>query len=182
MNILAFDVSSKCIGFCLLDTERPAASAVLHTSAWYLFDALPHRCHTAHASLLVLLEAFRKRRYAIDQVVIEEPVIVNVKTATMQIRVSGALYAACGLACLPVQDIAPTSAKKRLTGSGKADKPAMIMAAAPYLSPGITPVVQRHAGRFWAYVNGQRAYSEDQADALGLALAAGDRVAAQVAA
>lgn len=107
------------------------------------------RCRQAHASLTHLLDTHP----AVDCVALESPVMFRAKGLIPQARVSGALMACAALKTLHVVEIAPKEAKKALTKFGAASKELM---------------------QAEAFVYGVR--GEHASDALGVALAAAERV------
>jgi Holliday junction resolvasome RuvABC endonuclease subunit len=146
--ILALDASSTTIGWCLYAAEPHAHGTVLLPAR-----EIAERCMQAQQALDRLLD----RHPAIDVIAIESPVARFAKALIPQARVSGALLAVAAARALPVVEVAPTVAKRILTGRGDADKVAMQAAAATY-----------------------RIIGEHAADALGIALAACIRVRVSV--
>jgi Holliday junction resolvasome RuvABC endonuclease subunit len=137
MIVLGLDMSSSTIGYALADGTRYG-----HVT---LRGDIAQRCAMAVTEVAALLD-----RYWPTLVVIESPVARYAKALIPQARVSGAVLAEFGRRKTLWAEVAPSVAKKALTGTGNASKSAMIAAAIERL--------------------GDRRISEHAADAYGLAL------------
>lgn len=139
-KVLGLDCSSTHIGWCLWT----GTAATAHGTIALRGDL------TARISLaeIALSELFI--RHAPDVIAIEGATTRYASHVIAQQRVVGVLMLAATRMGLLTVEIAPATAKKALTGSGKADKQLMQTMAANYLQD----------------------YDEHAADALGVALAA----------
>ena len=169
-NILALDISSTAIGWCWMraDGVPLAKSIALGTKA-----DIAARCAKAQTEVALLLTACT----AIDCVAVEAPVALYPNAVIAQCRVAGAVLAELSAHGLAWCEIAPTSAKRALTGRGDAKKLQMLQAAAPHFrhDPLCLEFAERR-GVWAAWMRDTCVYDEHAADALGLALACAPRV------
>lgn len=117
LTILALDISSTAIGICYNGTPEVT---------WKLAgDDIAARCANARYLLGWQLEL----KPDVDLVVFEEPVGKFIKSIIPQVCVQGAVLALLSERGLAWSKIAPTVAKKILTGKGNATKEQMIVVA-----------------------------------------------------
>lgn len=161
MRILGLDMSSTCIGFALIEDGKPSAGG---------YEELKGKNIAARA---VQAAHYVGRLFALHQpelTVLESPVGQHTKAIIPQARVSGAVLARLHVCEALWDEVAPSVAKVALAGKGNADKAAMVAAAAARLGlPGAPAVVKGKA--VWRKADGSIALTEDEADALGVALA-----------
>ena len=170
-NILALDISSTAIGWCWLQGDRAplAKSIALGTSKNDIAD----RCAKAQAEVGLLLAACG----SIDCVAIEAPVAQYASSIIAQCRVAGAVLAEVRAHGLAWCEVAPTAAKRALTGRGDAKKLQMLQSAAPHFNQDALFLEFAERRGLWAaWMNDFCVYDEHAADALGLALAVMARV------
>lgn len=122
MNILALDVSSTNIGWCI------EANGALTSGTVKLVGPIERRLCLAETAINHLVQRFQPEAAAI-----EAPAYGS-KSLVVQQRTAGVVLLVLARWKLLTAEIAPTSAKKALTGSGRADKAAMITAAQNHLS------------------------------------------------
>lgn len=143
--ILALDCSSTTIGWVVYNgSVRDQGTVKLKGCD------IADRCRQAFACVGLMIETHPD----IDCVAIESPVAHYAKAVIPQARVSGAVLARAALFGLHAIEVTPGQAKRALSGSGKATKDEMMIAAYVYL----------------------KTYDEHMADALGIALFAAHRV------
>jgi Holliday junction resolvasome RuvABC endonuclease subunit len=147
-TILALDASSTTVGWVLWDGSR----AIAHSTIKLQGDLVQRIClaETAIAALL--------RRHAPDAVALEGATTRFANHVIAQQRVCGVILLSIARAGLLSLEIAPSLAKKTLTGKGNADKALM----------------QQHAAGWLVGAD------EHAADALGVAMAAWPMVRVQV--
>jgi Holliday junction resolvasome RuvABC endonuclease subunit len=121
MIILGLDMSSTTIGYALADGTRYGHATIKGDIA--------QRCEVAQTRVAALLDELKP-----DLVVIESPVARYAKALIPQARVSGAVLAEFARRQTLWREVAPSVAKKALTGAGNASKAAMIAAAAKRLN------------------------------------------------
>ncbi len=169
-NILALDISSTAIGWCYLQDDRAplAKSIALGSKA-----DIAARCAKAQAEVALLLAACG----SVDCVAIEAPVAQHASSVIAQCRVAGAVLAELSAHTLAWCEVAPSVAKRALTGRGDAKKLQMLQAAAAHFNhdPLFLEFAERR-GVWAAWMNDYCVYDEHAADALGLALAAAPKV------
>lgn len=161
MRVLGLDMSSTCIGYALVEDGASSAGGFEDLTG----DIASRASQAAHlVGRLYLL-------HLPELVVIESPVARFAKAVIPQARVSGAVLARLHNMQALWAEVAPTEAKRALCGDGAATKREMVEAAA--LALGLAYVTARlHRGKWGAYnVNGARVLTEDEADALAVALA-----------
>ena len=148
MIIMGFDISSTNIGVVTWDTTGEGQALRHQTIRLNENHSLGRRLLAGHAELTMLFPTLRP-----DLVAYEGPAYSkkNVLSIFAQAAMAGQLLALCAGIGIPTVVIQPTTAKKALSGSGKADKEEMILCASAYLSG---------------------PYDEHAADALGVVLAA----------
>ena len=163
--ILALDMSSTCIGWVL------RADQVLAYGAFDLPKSdIAQRCLAAQ-EMIERLIADR----SIDAVAIESPVARFAKAVIPQARVSGAVLATLAARGLAWVEVTPSEGKMVLCEDGAATKREMVEAAAQHFGYDVLHAAQRKGK--WHGVSPMGAvYSEDTADALGIALAAVGKV------
>ena len=169
-NILALDISSTAIGWCYLQDDRAplAKSIALGGKA-----DIAARCAKAQAEVGLLIAACG----SVDCVVIEAPVFQYANSAIAQCRVAGAVLAELSAHNLAWCEIAPSVAKRALTGRGDAKKLHMLQSAAHYFNQDALFLEFAERRGVWAaWMNEYCVYDEHAADALGLALACAPRV------
>lgn len=159
--VLGLDCSSTCIGYAVLD-----GASIESYGHYDLTGEIGERCERAMAYVTILLEAHKPAL-----VVIESPVARFAKAVIPQARVSGAVLAVLSQHQALWQEVTPQTGKIALTGKAKAEKPDMVRAAADRLSLPISDI-RTSKGKVRAHAaNGKPVLSEDEADAIGLALA-----------
>lgn len=160
MVILGLDMSSTCLGYATIVQARP--DVVGHVD---LRGDIAARCLAARRAVADLLT-----QHMPTLVVIESPVAKFAKAVLPQARVSGAVL------CLLAEqqalwcEVTPGVAKRALTGDGGASKLQMVEAAAERLGLVGAAVIWRGKTILRA-AGGAQLLTEDEADALGLALA-----------
>lgn len=170
--ILGLDISSSSIGYCIRNTTVISRGVIrLDAKA-----AIGARCMAAHDALEKLLD-----QHAVDLVAVESPVARYAKAIIPQCRMSGVMLELAERRGVLACEIAPKEAKRALVGNGNASKEQMLFAAAGYF--GYNRVGLHYAkrrGEWCAYkpplFSGLVAYSEHEADALGVAVAAERKV------
>ena len=164
-NILSLDISSQWLGWCYLQDDRAplAKSIALGGKA-----DIAARCAKAQAEVGLLIAACG----SVDCVVIEAPVFQYANAVIAQCRVAGAVLAELSAHNLAWCEIAPSVAKRALTGRGDAKKLQMLQAAAPHFhQDALFLEFAERRGVWAAWMNDRLIYDEHAADALGLALA-----------
>lgn len=164
-NILALDISSTWLGWCYLQPDRAplAKSIALGSKA-----DIATRCAKAQAEVGLLIAACG----SVDCVVIEAPVFQYANAAIAQCRVAGAVLAELSAHALAWCEVAPSVAKRTLTGRGDAKKRQMLEAAAWRFGHDALFLEFAERRGVWAAWRGEACvYDEHAADALGLALA-----------
>jgi Holliday junction resolvasome RuvABC endonuclease subunit len=161
-SILAFDCSSKAIGWCLYNGVAQARGVIrLDPKA-----DIGKRCLAAKRAIEELV-----MRYPVDAVTIESPVCRFAKAIIPQVRVQSMILLACAEQNLAWCEVSPTAGKKALAEDGDATKREMLEAAAPYFGYAAPLMSYRCFREEWAaYAGGVVIYTEHEADALGLAL------------
>jgi Holliday junction resolvasome RuvABC endonuclease subunit len=160
-TILGLDASSTCIGYAVLIDGR--------IERYGHYDLPPRadiarRCELARCWTVGALAAFQPAL-----VLIESPVGRHTKAVIPQARVSGAILSALSAAQALYAEVTPGQGKQALTGKGNADKAAMLKAAGRLLGmPDIVGIVKGKACLVAA--NGKPILTEDEADAIGIAL------------
>ena len=159
MKLLALDISSTNIGVVVWDMIR---DRVFDSLTIKLKGDLESRLYEGSKTFIALIDEYL---CGSDVIAFEGPALHAKPLALIaQQRMVGCLFAAIERVGVGVQvlDIPPTTAKKALTGSGRADKARMIARARSFMP--------------------DADYTEHEADALGVGLAAlatlGLRVAA----
>ena len=162
-TILALDASSTMIGYCVYD-----GTVLDHGEIKLTGTDIADRCRQAHAALNLILATAPD----VDAVAIEAPAASHKKGLIPQCRVSGALMAAAALKGLLVVEVTPAVAKQALAKKGDATKAEMLRAAALYFGYQADALEYLcHRGE-WGAWGAVRQFSEHEADALGVALAA----------
>lgn len=164
-TILALDISSVVMGYCLYDGTAQAHGTIL-----LQHPDVNHRCRLGRAQIagLILLHP------DLDAVAIEAPVI-RYGSSIPQCFVSGAIRSYIAELNIVICDIAPKEAKLTLAGKGNATKEEMLRAAAPHFGYCVDTLSYRCKSDVWAaWLDGCAVaeYREDEADALGVAKAA----------
>lgn len=169
-NILALDISSTAIGWCYLQDDRaPLAKSIALGGK----NDIAARCAKAQAEVGLLIAACG----SVDCVAIEAPVFQYANAAIAQCRVAGAVLAELSAHNLAWCEIAPSVAKRALTGRGDAKKKQMLEAAAHRFGhDALFLEFAERRGVWAAWMNDRLIYDEHAADALGLALAGAPRV------
>lgn len=149
MKLLALDISSTNIGVVVWDMIRDTVFDSLTTK---LKGDLPTRLYEGSKTFVALIDEYLGGH----DVIAFEDAAHHAKPLALiaQQRMVGCLFAAierCGVVVKTI-GIPPSAAKKALSGSGRADKTQMIACASAYMP--------------------NSDYTEHEADALGVALAA----------
>lgn len=168
IRLLALDASSTTLGYVLYDGR------VVSEHGTYCFPGdLLMRLSYAEYELTQLIQ-----RLAPDAIAYEGPAWAHRNTAIACLQMLGVLRLAAHRAGVLDLEIAPNEGKRALFGKGKADKEAMIRAAAGHLAPRQAVVVLCKRGTWGGYIPGveQLLYDEHAADALGVAMAAHGKV------
>jgi Holliday junction resolvasome RuvABC endonuclease subunit len=142
ITILALDMSSTAIGWVLLRD-----GSVVDSGTQALDGHIGRRCRLARAYVASLLRLHAD----LDLAAVESPVGRFTKAVIPQARVSGAVLGLLDQHEIATVEIAPTAAKRALTGRGNANKGAVLLAC---------------------HTAGFAAGSEHAADAYAVALAA----------
>lgn len=140
MRLLALDASSTNIGWCIWDGSNAEAHGTIRLSG-----NLVERLCLAETAISALLD-----KHAPGAIALEAPAFSRTSELVSQQRVAGVLLLVVTRRGYLSLEIAPSQAKKVLTGNGRAKKPEMIAAARLHM-----PTCDEHA-----------------ADALAVALAA----------
>ena len=145
--ILAFDISSTNIGVVAWQDN----AVLWHRTIVLRGKDLGQRLLAAQREFLPLFPPQRPNLVAYEGPAYSKK---NMLAVIAQAKTAGLLEVLCAGLGVPIVAITPSSAKKALSGSGKAEKAEMVRCAAAYLC---------------------NDYSEHEADALGVALAAAAR-------
>lgn len=161
-TILALDISSVAIGWCLHNGAVRAHGTIL-----LQHDDINHRCRLARAHIAGLIVLHPD----LDAVAIEGPASQHKGALIPQCLVSGAVRSYVAELDIVICDIPPQHAKQALAKQGNAAKDVMLTEAAEHFGyASVTTIRQR--GIWYAYSRDLIVYSEHEADALGVALAA----------
>lgn len=161
MIILGLDCSSVTIGYALCVDAR-----VERFGHHDLAGDIGARCAQASYHVANLLDTYKPAL-----VIIESPVARFAKAVIPQARVSGAVLAVLADASALWHEAAPSEGKQALTGLGNADKTQMVRFAVAELGHAAAEI-RRVRGKVCACAaNGAPILTEDEADAIGLALA-----------
>ena len=166
--ILGMDISSTAIGYVVRN------GAVIDRGVIRL-DGKAHigaRCVVARDALAALLD-----RIVVDAIAIESPVARFASAIIPQCRVGGVVLELAERRGIVTCEIAPAEAKRALASNGDASKAQMLAAAAAhfgYDGDALAYVARR--GEWIAITSGMGVYSEHEADALGVAMAAARKV------
>jgi Holliday junction resolvasome RuvABC endonuclease subunit len=162
--ILGLDTSSTCIGYAVLVDGK--IERYNHYDLPAKAD-IAKRCELARAWTIGALATFQPTLVAL-----ESPVGRFTKAIIPQARVSGAILSALSQAQSLYVEVAPTEAKQALARNGAASKIAMLIAAGELI--GIVPCYARtvRGKQCLCDSNGTPILTEDEADAIGVALAA----------
>jgi Holliday junction resolvasome RuvABC endonuclease subunit len=160
-TILGIDASSVTIGYALLvdgAIERYGHYDIAKTSD------IARRCELARVWTIGALATFQP-----SLVLIESPVGRHAKAVIPQARVSGAILCALDAAQALYAEVTPGQGKMALAKNGAASKFAMLASAGSLLS------ISGHARTVKGKVclcatNGKPILTEDEADAIGIAL------------
>lgn len=158
MLTLGLDMSSTCIGFALLDGDT--CERYGHTD---LDGNIAARCQRAAHYVGGLLVVHQPAL-----VVIESPVARHAKAVIPQARVSGAVLAVLARHEALWQEVAPSVAKRVLCGDGAATKREMVEAARARLE--LSGIALERRGKWGLWMDGRLHFTEDEADAIALAL------------
>jgi Holliday junction resolvasome RuvABC endonuclease subunit len=163
MIILGLDASSTCIGYAVL------VDGIVTKYGHYDLPAkadIAKRCELARAWAVGALATFQPAL-----VKIESPVGRFAKAVIPQSRVSGAILSALSQGQALYVEVAPTEAKRALAKNGAASKFAMLAAAG--LRLGLNGHERTVRGKkCLCDSNGTPILTEDEADAIGVALVA----------
>lgn len=170
-KILGIDTSSKRLGWCVWQDGRVLGHGmmVLRKDG----EPLAQACHGARELIKAVLYEHIDRHP--DAIAFEAAASRHANSLITQSEVRGALRGLAASCQILDLDITPQGVKKALKCAGNADKKAVITAAALHLTPGQEITVVKLKGDYWATGrNGSqdRLYSEHEADALGVCLAA----------
>lgn len=169
--ILGLDISSSAIGWCLLQ-------GIVSDHGVIRLDKkldISERCLSAKNAIENLIA-----RYALDAVALESPVARFASAVIPQARISGVVLATLAQHALAWCEVTPAAAKLALAGDGAASKQQMLQAAAPhfgYAAEALAYIKQR--GDWMAITSSAGVFSEHEADALGVALAAAKLVSVE---
>lgn len=166
MIILGLDMSSTCIGYATADGE--------HRGHVDLKGDIAARCRDGAALVTTLLDTLRPAL-----VVIESPVARFAKAVIPQARVSGAVLAVFADNSTLWTEVTPQAGKMALCGDAGATKQEMVEAGRRALK--LSGITMRRNGKWALWMDGRFHFTEDEADAYGLALA-GRAVRVEVAA
>lgn len=166
--ILGLDCSSSAIGY-VVRNSHVIDRGVIRLPAR---ADISERCWSAQRAVEALLS-----RYAVDAVALESPVARYAKAVIPQARISGVILATLAQHSLAWCEVTPTAAKLALAEDGAATKREMLAAAAAHFGYAASLMSYRSFRDEWAaYSSGVVIFSEHEADALGVAMAAVDRV------
>ena len=158
-TILGLDMSSVIQGYAVI------CNGVITAHGYHgLSGDIAQRCAHAARNTAALLDL-----YAPTVVVIESPVGQYAKSVIPQARVSGAVLGVLYHRDALWHEVAPSVAKRVLAGCGNANKAQMVMAAATRL--GLRGHIATKRGKVGLWRDGACVLSEDEADAIGVALA-----------
>jgi Holliday junction resolvasome RuvABC endonuclease subunit len=166
--ILALDISSTAIGWCLRNSAVVSHGVVRLDPK----QCIGARCVAARNEITDLLLWRRP-----DVLAIESPVARFAKAIIPQCRVSGALLELAARLDVLACEVTPAAAKLALVGDGGASKQQMLEAAAEhfgYKDRALAYVKQR--GDWCAVSDGVVVFWEHEADALGVAICAAGMV------
>lgn len=159
-SILGLDCSSTCIGWAAFHAGQPVRFG--HSD---LTGDIARRCAHANDVVAELLDTHRPLL-----VVIESPVARFAKAVIPQARVSGSILALFHQRGTLWQEVTPSVAKRALAGDGAAMKKEMVAAACALMD---LPhyAIETVRGKVSALYDGGGVYmTEDEADAVALAL------------
>jgi Holliday junction resolvasome RuvABC endonuclease subunit len=168
--ILGLDISSSAIGWCLHNGTVLDRGVIRLDSK----SDISERCLSAKNEIEVLL-----MRYAVDAVAIESPVAKFAKAVIPQARVGAMVLLACAEHSLAWCEVTPTAAKLALADDGAAVKREMLEAAARHFCYRADALEYRETRGEWGAWAVDMLYSEHEADALGVALAAAKMVSVE---
>lgn len=160
MRILGLDMSSTCIGFALLEDGKPSAGGYEELTG----DIAARSAQAAR---------YVGRLFALHQpelTVLESPVARFAKAVIPQARVSGAVLARLSSCEALWAEVTPQDAKRALCDDGAATKREMVEAAAARAGMRGEVVIRRGKAVLLG-LSGAVLLTEDEADALGVALA-----------
>jgi len=163
MIILGLDTSSTCIGYAVLVDGK--IERYNHYDLPAKAD-IAKRCELARAWTIAALATFQPTLVAL-----ESPVGRFTKAIIPQARVSGAILSALSQFQALYVEVAPTEAKQALARNGAASKIAMLASAGALI--GVVGHERTVRGKVClCALNGTPILTEDEADAIGVALAA----------
>jgi Holliday junction resolvasome RuvABC endonuclease subunit len=161
MIILGLDTSSTCIGYAVLVDGK--IERYNHYDLPAKAD-IAKRCELARAWTIGALATFQPTLVAI-----ESPVNGYAKALIPQARVSGAILSALSQFQALYVEVTPGQGKQALARNGAASKFAMLASAGELL--GIVGHIRTVRGKQCLYTtNGTPILTEDEADAIGIAL------------
>lgn len=166
--ILGLDISSTAIGYVL-------RNGVVFDRGVIRLNPKAHigaRCVAARDALAALLD-----QHVVDAIAVESPVARFASAIIPQCRVSGIALELAERRGIVACEITPAEAKKALAGDGDASKEQMLIAAARHFgfaADALTYIKRR--GDWIALMSGMVVYTEHEADALGVAMAAAGKV------
>lgn len=162
--ILGLDISSNAIGYVLRDSVVMDRGVIRLDSR----SVIGARCVAARDALSAILDL-----YVVDAIAVESPVARFAKAVIPQARMSGCLLELAERRGILTCEITPSAAKLALAEDGAASKEQMLRAAAShfgYEAEALAYIKRR--GDWMALTSSAGVYSEHEADALGVALAA----------
>ena len=159
MIILGLDMSSTAIGYAVLSD-----GAIFDYGHEDLRGDIAARCAQAATRVAELLD-----EHGPTLVVIESPVARHAKAVIPQARVSGAVLGVLSSRLALWQEVPPGVAKRVLAGCGTASKAQMLEAARCRLE--LVGDAYAYRGKWGLWHGGVCVLSEDEADAIGVALA-----------
>lgn len=171
MKILGIDTSSTRLGWCVWQDGRVLGHGmvVLRKDG----EPLAQACHQARVTIQMVL--LQNDHTDADAIAFEGAASRHASSLIAQSEVRGTLRGLAASCQILDLDITPQGVKKALKCAGNADKKAVIAAAAQYLAPGQEVTVVKLKGDYWATGRTgtqDQLYSEHEADALGVCLAA----------
>lgn len=174
-TILGLDVSSTNIGWCLWDGSDPQAFGTIKLKS----SDFAQRLCIAETSIDHLITKYQPARVALERPAFGK--FGGSDSVGMILQTTGVVRLVLARWDLETSDISPMTAKKLLTGTGKATKHAMIEAASAYFYPNIRVKTKGTGGSVVALApSGSVLYDEHAADALAVAMAAFSVQAEQV--
>lgn len=171
-KILGIDTSSKRLGWCVWEDGK----VLDHGMVMLRRDGEPlsKACRIARATVATVI--LSGGHHDVDAVAFEGAASRHAASLIAQSEVRGSVRGLVASLDILDLDVTPQAVKKALGCPGNATKKAVIESAAQYLIPDQQAVVVCLRGEHWMMrpqAGGlERLYSEDEADALGVCMAA----------